>query len=375
MSVGASLLARTSATPLLEVDLGAVGSNVRTLASLTPGQIMAVVKADAFGHGAVPVAHTALANGAASLGVATLAEAQDLRDAAITAPVLSWLNPVDAPFDDALRSNIDLAVPSVAHLSAISTAAVRTGGVARVHLHIDTGMNRDGAAPEEWNALASAARRAEQSGEVSVVGVMSHLPSAGSPHHPSTSIGRERFIDAARRLRRAGLRATTLHLAATEATLHHPSTHFDLSRIGAGLYGIGAALRPALRLTAPVIGVRDVPRGSGVGYGHAWTAERATRLALVPLGYADGIPRIAGAVAEVALHGHRRPLAGTVSMDQIVIDVGDMPVHLGDRITVFGNGDDGEPTVADWSRWAGTLPHEIMTGLGARVGRSYGGIR
>jgi alanine racemase len=382
--VSALTAVRTDAVsaPRLAVDLGAVAANVRTFAGAVDGSIMAVVKADGFGHGAVPIARTALANGATSLGVATIDEATGLRLAGIEAPVLSWLNPAGADFAAAVRNEIELAVPSMEHLRSVAAGARRAGRPARVHLHVDTGMGRDGASREEWFRLARLARRLELRRELEVVAVMSHLPCADQPGHPSTAAGREAFLEAVAIARGAGLRPRTLHLAATAAALGAADTHFDLCRIGAGLYGIGAGLRPALRLTAPVTGVRDVAAGTAVGYGHAWVADRPTRLALVPLGYGDGVPRVAGPRAEVLIHGRRRRIAGAISMDQLVVDVGDLPVRIGDEVTLFGpggggpgggGGGGGEPTIADWSAWSLTIPHEIMTGLGARIPRSYGG--
>ena len=361
------------ATPLLTVDLDAIASNTRVIRSLIRGEMMAVVKADGFGHGAVPVARAALANGATSLGVATVGEALQLRSAGIDVPVLSWLNAPDADFESAIRAGVDLAVPSIQHLAEVVDAARVMGRRARVHLHVDAGMNRDGADRAEWPALARASRAAELRGELTVVGVMSHLPCADQPGHPSTQAGRSAFLDAVAEIRDAGIRPRTLHLAATAAALSEPGTHFDLCRVGAGLYGIGAGLTPALTLAAPVASVRDILRNTPVGYGHSWVSDRATRLALVPLGYGDGVPRVATATAEVLVHGRRRPLAGVISMDQLVVDVGDLPVRPGDEVALFGPGTSGEPTIADWSRWAQTIPHEIMTGLGARIGRVYAG--
>jgi alanine racemase len=364
-----------SAAPQLTIDLDAIASNVRTMSRIVPGELMAVVKADGFGHGAATVARTALGNGATSLGVATIDEALALRREGFTAPILSWLNPVDADFEAAVRSGVDVTAPSLQHLASIASAARRAGRAARVHVQVDTGMARDGAARTEWFALSAASRTAELRGQVRVVGVMGHLPCAEMPGHPSTAAGRRQFLDAVDVVRGAGLRPTTLHLAATAAALGAPETHFDLCRIGAGLYGIGEGLRPALTLTAPIVMVREVAAGTRVGYGHTWVAERATRLALVPLGYGDGLPRVSGASAEVWVQGARRPLAGTISMDQLVVDVGDLPVVPGDTVTIFGPGDSGEPTVAEWSAWSQTVPHEIMTGLGARITRTHGGAR
>ncbi|HWM02697.1 MAG TPA: alanine racemase [Actinophytocola sp.] len=360
---------RASDGPRLSVHLDAVGANARLFAGRTSGALMAVVKADGFGHGAADVARTALAAGASWLGVTTIDEALALRRRGLGAPMLSWLNPVDADFGVAIAAGIDLAVPSREHLEAV----LRTGIGARIHLHLDTGMARDGAAPELWPTLCRAARRAERAGHVRVVGVMGHLGCAEDPEDPDNASGRARFAWGVERAREAGLRPPLRHLAATAATLTDPLSHHTLSRVGAGLVGIDPSrtttLRPAMTLIAPVVGVRTVRPGTGVGYGHTWSATRRTHLALLPLGYADGLPRATSGRAEVLLRGRRRPLVGRVSMDQVVVDVGDDPPELGETAVIFGPGDDGEPTVAEWAAWADTIEHEIVTGLGARVHR------
>lgn len=355
--------------PRLRVDLDAVAANTRLFNRRTTGALMAVVKADGFGHGAAAVARTALANGASWLGVTTIDEAIALRRTGLGTPMLSWLNPLDADFGTAIAAGVDLAVPSRDHLEAV----IRSGVGARVHLHLDTGMARDGAAPEDWPGLCRAARRAEHAGRVRVVGVMGHLGCADDPADPDNAIGRTRFAWGLERAREAGLRPPLRHLAATAATLTDPRSHHTLSRVGAGLVGIDpsrtTSLRPAMTLTAPVVGVRAVRAGTAVGYGHTWSAARRTHLALLPLGYADGLPRATSGRAEVMLRGRRRPVVGRISMDQVVIDVGDDPPRLGEVAVVFGPGDDGEPTVAEWAAWADTIEHEIVTGIGARVHR------
>lgn len=354
----------------LAVDLDAVAANTRLLADRTPGALMAVVKADGFGHGAAGVARTALAHGASWLGVTSVEEALALRAAGLSAPVLSWLNPVDADFVAAVGSGVDVAVPSLAHLEAVTRAGIG----ARVHLHLDTGMARDGAAPEEWDALCRAARTAERTGLLRVVGVMGHLGCADVPDDPANAAGRLAFTWGVQVARAAGLRPALRHLAATAATLTDPASLHTMSRVGAGLVGIDPSgttrLSPALTLTAPVVGTRRVAAGTSVGYGHDWHADRATTLALLPLGYADGLPRATGGRAEVWLAGRRRPVVGRVSMDQVVVDLGDDAVLPGTLATVFGPGRYGEPTAAEWAAWAGTIEHEIVTGIGARVGRS-----
>lgn len=364
-------LRQASASPSLSVDLAAVADNARRFVALARGEVMAVVKADGFGHGLGDVARTAVAAGATWIGVTSLAEAVAVRESGVDVPVLSWLNPVDVDVHQAVRYGIDLSVPSLEHLAAVERA-----GPVRVHLQLDTGMARDGAAPEEWLALMSAARRAELAGKVSVVGVMGHLPCADTLG--ANESGKRALLRGVEMARQAGLRPSVRHLAATSAALTDPGTHLDVVRIGAGLVGIDPSgttrLRSALRFTAPVVQVRRVAAGTGVGYGHAHVTDRATTLALLPVGYADGLPRAASEAAEVWLAGRRRRVVGVISMDQVVVDVGDDAVAPGDEAVVFGPGEQGEPTVADWARWAGTIPHEVVTGIGPRVRRSVASI-
>lgn len=354
----------------LTIDLGAVAGNVRRIARDTAAAVMAVVKADGFGHGAVDTARTAVAAGATWLGVTSIDEALELRDAGLRVPVLSWLNPVDADFGAAVRRDVDLAVPGSEHLAAISAA----GAPARVHLHLDTGMARDGAEPAAWARLCGQARQAEREGRIRVVGVMGHLACPESPAHPANAAGRRRFEWGLRTAHAAGLRPRVRHLAATAATLTDPRTHYDLVRVGAGLVGIDPSgstpLLPAMTLTAPVVGVRRVAAGTPVGYGHTWHAPTDRTLALVPLGYADGLPRTASGRAEVLIGGRRRRVAGRISMDQLVLDLADQSAAPGDVVTVFGPGTAGEPTVAEWAAWSDSIPHEIVTGLGARLHRT-----
>jgi alanine racemase len=358
-----------SSRPLLDIDLEAVGRNTRLLADRAAGELMAVVKADGFGHGAVDVARTALANGATRLGVTTLDEAWPLRDAELAVPLLSWLNPVDADYATATARDIEVAVPSVQHLAAVAAAP----GRARVHLHVDAGMARDGADPASWGLLCRAARRAEQRGELEVIGLMGHLGCADEPDDECNAAARIRFAWALETARTCGLRPRDRHLAATTATLTDPRTHHTMSRVGAGLVGIDPSrstrLHAAMTLTAPVVQVRRVRAGTLVGYGHTHRTTAATHLGLVPLGYADGLPRLSSGRAEVLVRGTRRPVVGRISMDQLVVDLGIRGVDLGETVVVFGPGAHGEPTVADWAAWADTIEHEIVTGIGARVER------
>jgi alanine racemase len=356
--------------PLLTVDLAAVAENTRLFARRSRA-LMAVVKADAYGHGAAEVARAALAAGARMLGVTSLAEAAGLRNAGLAAPILSWLNPVAADWPLALRHRVEVAVPSVEHLAAI----VRDAPGLRVHLQLDTGMARDGAAPPHWRALCGEARREEGRGRVRVAGIMGHLALAERPEDDRNRLGRERFAHGVATARAEGLRPGLVHLAATAATLTDPAARHDLSRVGAGLVGIdpsrSIALRPALTLTAPLVDVREVPAGTGVGYGHDWITAAPTRLGLLPVGYADGLPRAASGRAEVSIAGTRRPLAGRISMDMAVVDLGELPSRRGDPVVIFGPGDAGEPTVREWAEWADTIEHEIVVGLGSRLERRH----
>lgn len=362
---------RPAAAARLRVDPAAIAANTRFLAARTDADLMAVVKADGFGHGAVTVAQTALANGAGWLGVTSLAEAVVLREAGLTAPVLSWLNPVESDWATAVAAGVDIAIGSHAHLEAL----LRTPGTegARVHLHLDTGMARDGAEPTTWAGLCRIARRAEQHGRIRVVGMMGHLPCADEPDHPASIIGRTRFAWGLGTARDAGLRPAHRHLAATAATLTDRRSHHTLVRVGAGLVGIDPSgstpLTGALTLTAPLVAVRRVRGGTGVGYDHTWIAPGPTTLGLIPLGYADGLPRAASGRAEVLVRGRRRPVVGLISMDQAVVDLGNQTPEPGEQVTVLGPGTHGEPTIDDWASWSGTLPHEIVTGFGARVER------
>lgn len=355
--------------PLLTVDLAAIAENTRVVRSRTAAEVMAVVKADGFGHGATDLARTALRAGATWLGVTCLDEALALRRAGFTVRILSWLNTPGADFAAAGRAGIEVAVPDRVLLDEVAAA----GRDLAVHLHLDTGMSRGGAGPGEWAGLCVAARAAELAGRIRVVGVMSHLGRADEPPARDNAASEARFRAGVAVARRAGLRPSVLHLAATAATLTNPTTHFDLVRVGAGLVGIDPSgstrLRGAMTLTAPLIHLRRVAAGTPVGYGHTWRAATETTLGLVPLGYADGLPRMASHRAEVWAGGGRRPVVGLISMDQIVVDLGDAVASLGDQVTIFGPGDLGEPTVADWAGWASTIENEIVTRIGRRVPR------
>lgn len=367
------------------VDLDAIAANVQMLAAAAgEASLMAVVKADAFGHGAVPVARTALASGASWLGVARIEEAVALREAHLGAPILAWLlEPRLVP--TAFARGIDVSASSAADLEIIARAAETAGRRARVHLKLDTGLHRAGVPTSDWLAVLRHASRLASSRLLRIVGIWSHLSHGDVAGHPETARQGARFADGLTAARRMGVRPEVTHLANTGALLQLGAVDGTLARVGAGVYGIdvfrGAfgtcPLRPALTLTTRVVSVRDIAAREGVGYGHDWVAERPTRLALVPLGYADGLPRDAIG-SRMLLNGRSVPVVGRISMDQAILDVGDAPVAVGDPVVVLGPGgpehapiSEPTPTVDDWARWAGTIPHEILTGIGARVERRY----
>ncbi|WP_371502426.1 alanine racemase [Kitasatospora sp. NBC_00374] len=358
------------------VDLAAVAHNTELLAARARGALMAVVKADGFGHGAAHVARTALAHGASWLGVTSTAEALALRAEGITAPVLSWMHLPDEDFTPALLAGVDLAVSAPVHLAGIAACAARSGVAARIHLKADTGLRRNGAPPADWPALVRHARALETRGLLAVRGLWSHLVDPDGPG-PGTAAQVAEFERSVATARDAGLRPELLHLANSAAGLTAPRTHFDLVRAGLGLYGVEPVpgrvfgLRPAMTLRARAIMARPVAAGEGVSYGHAYTAAQDGTLLLVPLGFADGVPRAASGRARMWVAGAQRPVAGRIAMDQCVLDAGALAVGIGEDVLVFGPGDRGEPTAADWARWAGTNPHEVLTGIGARVPRRY----
>jgi alanine racemase len=368
------------------VDLTAIRDNVALLRdrAASGAEVMAVVKADGYGHGLLPSARAALAGGATWLGTALLDEALALRAAGLTEPrLLSWLMGPGERFDDAITADIDLSANAVWAVDEIAAAAGRVGRPARLHLKIDTGLSRAGASEADWPELVEAAAKAEAEGVLRVVGVWSHLAYADAPGHATIRRQADVFRQALDVAGKAGLRPDVRHLANSAAALTAPEQHFDLVRPGIAVYGLtpvpdtassaDLGLRPAMTLSAGLILVKRVPAGSGVSYGHTYTTSRETTLGLVPLGYADGVPRHAGNVGPVWAAGRRRTIAGRVCMDQVVLDLGDDPAAVGDRVELFGPGDDGAPTAQDWADAVGTISYEIVTRLGPRVPRVYVG--
>ncbi len=362
------------------VDLAAITANTRRLGELAGSAgVMAVVKADGYGHGLLPSARAVLAGGAAWLGVAFVEEALALRAGGIDAPVLSWLCTPQDDLVPAVAADVDLGVYDLAQLATVAAAARAAGRTARVHLKVDTGLSRGGARPEDWPALCTAAARTDG---VQAVGAWSHFAFAdGGPDHPVNHHQAQVFAEALAVAERCGVRPEVRHLANSAATLTAPATHYDLVRPGVALYGLSPVpqlgdpahfgLRPAMTLASSVALVKQVPAGTGVSYLHRYTTDRDTTLALVPLGYADGVPRAGTNLLQVLLRGRRRTVAGTVCMDQFVLDVGDDRVEAGDEVLLFGPGDDGEPTAQEWAQALGTIDYEIVTRVGARVPRTW----
>ena len=369
------------------IDLAALRANLAVLRERTGGPaVMAVVKADAYGHGALPCALAALEAGAGWLGTATPEEALALRAAGIgpeRARILCWLWTPGGPWEQALRAGIDVSVSGRWALDEV-LAAVRAGGVpARVHLKADTGLGRAGCQPHDWPDLVAAARRAEAEGLLTVTGLWSHLAAADEPGHPSIQAQLDGFAAALAVAEGAGLRPEVRHLANSPATLLLPQSHYDLVRPGLAVYGLSPVpevggpadfgLRPVMSLTARLALVKEVPGGHGVSYGHHYTTPGTTTLGLVPLGYADGVPRHASNTGPVQIAGKWRTVAGRVAMDQFVVDLGGDTPPVGEDVLLFGAGDHGEPTAEDWARACGTISYEIVTRIGGRVPRRYVG--
>ncbi|GLW05592.1 alanine racemase [Microtetraspora sp. NBRC 13810] len=363
------------------VDLAAIRHNVGLLREHAGGaETMAVVKADAYGHGLVPCARACLEAGAGRLGTALPAEALALRAAGITAPILSWIITGGERMDDALLADVELAAGAVWLLDDLAAAAARTGRTARVHLKIDTGITRGGATAAEWPALLDRALALRAEGLIEITGLWTHMACADMPGHPSIDAQLDAFDEAVAVAEKAGAAGSQVirHLANSAATVTLPRARYDMVRPGIAVYGLSPipelgdfGLRPAMTLTARIALAKRVPAGTGVSYGHLYVTERETTLGLVPLGYADGILRQATNTAEVLAAGRRRRIAGRVCMDQFLIDVGDDPLAAGDEVVLFGPGDRGEPTAQEWADSLGTITHEIVTRIGARVPRVY----
>ncbi|WTZ54830.1 alanine racemase [Nocardia sp. NBC_01388] len=361
------------------VDLNAIAHNVRILAAHAgDAAVMVVVKADGYNHGAVEVGRAAIAAGARELGVTTLEEAVALRAAGITAPILCWLNTSDADFASGITADIEIAVSSVAHLEAVAAAARGLGRTATVSLKVDTGLNRNGVSATEYPQVLALLRQLVDERVVRFRALFSHLAHADSPHHPTIDLQRDRFLECIATAKEQGLQPELVHLANSAATLTRPDLAFDMVRPGIAVYGLSPipeisdfGLRPAMTFRARVALVKRVAAGEGVSYGHEWIAEHDTTVALIPAGYADGVPRTLGGRFDVWLGGERRPNIGRVCMDQLVVNLGENTsgVREGDTAILFGG--EGLPHAQEWADTLGTIHYEIVCAPRGRVIRTH----
>lgn len=364
------------------VDLSAITANIATLRAAAPdSEFMAVVKADAYGHGVRQVAPAARRAGASWLGVALPAEAVALRRAGDVGRLMAWLFTPSDDLAEAVALDVDLSASAPWAVAQVADAARGTGRAARLHLKADTGLGRGGAPAAKWGELLDNALLAQSAGLVQIVGIWSHLACADEPDQVVTGQQREAFEAALAEARAKGITPEVRHLASSGATLQSPDTHYDLVRCGIGIYGLSPGepmgghddwgLRPAMRVTAEVALTKRVPAGQGVSYGLRYRTGSETTLALIPVGYADGIPRHGSTVLPVGIGGRRYTAAGTIAMDQFVVDIGDAPVMAGDSVVLFGTGEEGTPTADEWARACGTINYEIVTRLGGRIPRHY----
>jgi alanine racemase len=366
------------------VDLDAVAHNVRVLREHAgSAQVMAVVKADGYGHGATPVGRAALAAGAAELGVATIDEALALRRDGITAPVLAWLHPPGTDFAPALQADVQIALSSVRQLGGLLDAVERTGRTATITVKVDTGLNRNGVSAADYPAMLTALRRAQAEEAIRVRGIMSHLVHGDDPENPVNDLQAQRLTDMLAEARQQGVHYELAHLCNSPAAMTRPDLAYDMVRPGIAVYGQtpipergDMGLRPAMSLKCPVALVRPVKAGEGVSYGHTWIAERDTTLALLPIGYADGVFRRLSGRIDVLINGRRRRSVGRICMDQFVVDLGpgQPDVAEGDDAILFGPGTHGEPTAQDWAELLGTINYEVVTSPRGRVIRTYRGV-
>lgn len=362
-----------------EVDLSAIAANIEHLQRHAGVPIMAVVKADAYGHGLIPVAQTVISAGAQWLGVALLEEALALRSSGITAPILAWLVPPGSDYLSAIQADIDVAVPSIAIYEEILSAGRGAKKRPRIHVEVDTGMTRGGFL-DEWDFFLQ--RIVQTRDEIEVVGFFSHFARADEAGEPQNAAQLKRFIEMTDDLNRIGIEPEIHHLSNSAATLVDASSHFDLVRTGIAMYGLTPdlehlgtskylGLKPAMTLKAKLHLVKDVHAGTPVGYGAISTTRVDTKLGVVAIGYADGIPRIAQN-AGVFVNGKRAQIIGRVSMDQFVVDLGkDSTAKAGDWVIIFGSGDEGEYTADDWGSASSSINYEIVTRIGPRVPRIY----
>ena len=363
------------------VDLAAIRHNVRTLRDLTGVPLIAVVKADGYGHGMVEAARAAREGGAEWIAVATVDEALRLRDAGYAGPLLCWLTLPGVDLARAVAEGVDVSAYSVAELDELAAAAEAVGRRARVQLKVDTGLNRGGAPRSAWAEVFDRARTGERAGSWKVTGLWSHFACSDEPEHPANDRQEQAFRAAVALAADTGLQPELLHLANSAAAVLRPSARFDAVRCGIAIYGLDPApgstpdlgLVPAMTVRSHLGVVKELAPGDAVSYGQRWVADRPTTIGLVPVGYGDGIPRHAfspGRAAEVEVGGRRRPIRGTVCMDQFMVDLDGDAAEVGDEVVLFGEGA-GVPGAQDWAEACGTISYEIVTRIGGRMTRTY----
>lgn len=370
---------RTGSMRVADISVSAIRGNLHRLREVTNGgNVIVVVKAGGYGHGAVISARAAVEGGAAMIATADLEEALQLREGGIEAPLLCWLHGPRVDFLPAVAQSIDVGIARLSQLEALAEAARTLGQVARLQFKIDTGLSRNGASREDWEALFTRGAELEREGLVTVRGIFSHLANAGEDADRAQSAS---FDDAVSLLRAAGCNPEMLHLAASAATFTRPELHYNTVRVGLAAYGLSPVpgktsaqlgLIPAMTLRSEVVALRGVPAGTGVSYGFNHVCEVATTLALVPVGYADGMPRaLNGAGAWVVIAGEPCPIVGRIGMDQFIVDVGPIAgrIDLGASVVLFGDPERGFPSVEIWAGLMRTIHYEILAGIGQRVVR------
>lgn len=361
-----------------EISLPAIRHNVARIRELSGGAVIVVVKADGYGHGAAIAAEAALSGGADMVATADLEEALALRESGIRGPILCWLHGIHTDFAAGVATDIEIGVSHSRHLEAVATAAAAQGKTATVQFKIDTGLSRNGASSEIWQSLFQRAVELEHAGLLRVRGIFSHLANAGDAQDEAQAA---RFETAVDMLRATGIDPELIHLAASAAALRSPHLHYNTVRVGVAAFGLSPfvektsaqlGLIPAMTLRSEIVALRGVPAGSGVSYGFNHVCETPTTLALVPFGYADGMPRaLNGAGAWVTVAGEHRPIVGRIGMDQFIIDVGPLAgrLQLGDPVVLFGDPELGDPPVEIWAGLMRTINYEIIVGIGSRVHR------
>ena len=365
-----------------EVDLQAIKNNLTLIKSKTSAQVLAVVKADGYGHGLIPVSKAAIEAGADWLGTALLEEAIELRKNGIKVPIIAWLTPCGEDFKEAINLDIDLSISSLEVLNEIVTAGEQLKKLPRVHIEIDTGMSRGGIG-DDWKVFALECSRLINESKLEVVGIWSHFARADEPLEKMSQEQLLVFSNMVNELKSLGIEPKFLHIANSAAALTFKDSHKSIIRWGIGLYGLSPdinnlgdskslKLQPAMKLKAKLNLVKTVKAGATVGYGASAIVTHDTKLGVVAIGYADGIPRNANSSAGVWVAGKRAPLIGRISMDQFVVDLGVTSLaKTGDEVIVFGNGNQNEYTVDEWAKACGTINYEIVTRIGPRVPRIY----